>query len=182
MDFIKVYDNILCPEQCSYYISLIDKGEQVPGKVAATATEHRLQPKVKKSMDVCISSQYPQEAEYLVNLTRDLMNRYRQEFNVRIPMKSCELFSGRVYYENDGFYKSHIDAGNELTMNRTVTILFYLNEVEGGDIEFPLQNRRIKVKSGRVVMFPSPWTHPHIAHMPTRGNRYIMRTFILAID
>lgn len=180
MDFIKIYDNVLTSEQCAHYINLIETGHQFPGKVAVPGKSYN--PDTKVSLDVNISQDFPEEINYLVPLVEGLAKQYSKDCGAIIPMVSCELFTGRKYKEGEGFYKQHMDAGNKYTITRTITILIYLNSVEGGEIEFPLQNRKIDPAPGRVVMFPSAWTHPHIAHKPTKGDRYIMRTFIVACN
>lgn len=180
MDFIKIYDNVLSEEQCSHYINLIENGRQYPGKVADPKNAYN--PNAKVSLDVNISQDYPEEVEYLIKLVEGLVGDYSEDCNAVIPMVSCELFTGRKYEEGKGFYRQHMDAGNAYTITRTITVLIYLNSVEGGEVEFPLQNRKINPAPGRVVMFPSAWTHPHIAHKTTKGDRYIMRTFILACN
>jgi len=140
MDFIKVYDNVLSEEQCSHYIRLIDNGHQHPGRVADPDPKHQVKLNVKNSMDVCISEDYPEEVGPLIDIVNKLIERYQHDLGLWIPMDRCELFNGRFYPEGEGFYKAHIDAGNAMTMNRTVTILIYLNKVEGGEIEFPVQH------------------------------------------
>jgi len=182
MDFIKIYDNVFSKEQCSYYISLIQNGPQHPGRIAASNPKNAINSNIKISLDVNISEAYPNEVPYLIETIEKLMLKYQDNFKYKIPMKSCELFTGRKYVENEGFYKLHIDAGNAMTISRTVTVLIYLNFVNGGAIEFPLQEKIIYPAPGRVIMFPSGWTHPHQAFPSTKGDRYMMRTFIRACN
>lgn len=176
MDFIQVYDNILTSEQCAHYINLIESGNQYPGKIAVKGREYS--PETKVSIDINLSKDFPEEVSYLVWLVEELLMKYYDDCGVGFPRKKCEFFSGRKYPEGVGFYKRHVDAGNIETISRVITILIYLNSVEGGEIEFPMQNRIIDPAPGRVILFPSVWTHPHEAKPTTKGDRYIMRTFI----
>jgi len=182
MDFIKVYDNVLTPKECTHYINLIEMGEQHPGRVHSEDPDKRINPDIKHSFDVNFSQDYPAVTEYLITKVQKLLENYLEDVKTIIPIKSCELFSGRKYPEGEGFYKRHVDNFGPYTIKRSITILIYLNTVEGGELEFPLQKRKIDPAPGRVVMFPSYWTHPHLAHKTSKGDRYLVRTFVLGID
>jgi len=57
--------------------------------------------------------------------------------------------------------------------------MVYLNTVvEGGETEFKYQHRRVQPKYGRVVFWPSQWTHAHRGNPPLKGNKYIATSWI----
>ena len=85
-------------------------------------------------------------------------------------------------YPTGGYYKSHIDYssrtvdGNETI--RAVSGLIYLtDDHEGGEVDFPAQNLKIKPKAGSVVFFPSIFTHPHASCPVTEGTKYSIVTW-----
>ena len=55
---------------------------------------------------------------------------------------------------------------------RTVTWLFYLNEVDGGETEFKW-GRKIKCETGKLVFFPSDWTMIHRGNPVNSGVKYL---------
>ena len=59
--------------------------------------------------------------------------------------------------------------------------LLYLNsEYEGGLLNFPKQNIKIRLKMGEAICFPSYWTHPHEVSSVFVGEyRYTINTWIL---
>ena len=52
--------------------------------------------------------------------------------------------------------------------------MVYMNDVdEGGETEFLYQQKKIKPKTGRVVIFPASFTHQHRGN-PPMSNKYII--------
>ena len=60
-------------------------------------------------------------------------------------------------------------------MVRLFVIQVYLNDVEeGGETEFLVQSKRVAPKKGRVVIFPTTYTHYHSGNPPLSGDKYIL--------
>lgn len=79
-----------------------------------------------------------------------------------------------LLYEPDGKDKfhPHMDAWDLGTATRQVSIVLYCNTVdEGGETVFVRQDERIRPEKGRLVLFPSGWTHPHEAKAPMSGPK-----------
>lgn len=73
-------------------------------------------------------------------------------------------------YSPGGFYKQHIDSTDG---NRVLSGILYLNtDVDGGNTTFPLQNVEIEPRAGRLVLFPSTFTHPHESTTVTDKVKY----------
>ena len=77
-------------------------------------------------------------------------------------------------------YKYHNDFKIEETMeNRALTYLWYLNDVdEGGETEF-YNGKKIQPQQGKLLLFPSFWTHAHKANVPLSNNKYIITGFVI---
>jgi hypothetical protein len=74
-------------------------------------------------------------------------------------------------------YKGHYDGGTDI--GRAISALVYLNDdYEGGEIEFPFFNVKIKPLPGMLILFPSNYAYTHIAHPVTRGTKYSLVTWI----
>jgi predicted 2-oxoglutarate/Fe(II)-dependent dioxygenase YbiX len=74
-------------------------------------------------------------------------------------------------------YKVHYDGPTEI--GRAISALVYLNDdYEGGEIEFPNFNLKIKPEKGMVILFPSNYAYRHIAHPVTSGTKYALVTWI----
>jgi predicted 2-oxoglutarate/Fe(II)-dependent dioxygenase YbiX len=80
-------------------------------------------------------------------------------------------------YGNGGKYTFHTDNLGGRKLNRTLSVIMNLNnDYEGGDLIFGDQKfkeiKRIKLKSGSVVFFPSNFMYPHSIEPIIRGTRY----------
>ena len=177
--FIRYYDNVITPEQCRHYIKCIDEGEQKVGQVSSLNPKHTVRPNLKVSLDVNFSDQYPEEANEIVEIVNRYIPIYHKDVGYTTPSIATESVTGRLYKENEGFYKPHVDRGNALCIDRVLSILLYLSEVEGGDLVFPKLKHSIHPEPGRLVFFPSEWMYLHGANMSTKGDRYGIRIFTL---
>jgi predicted 2-oxoglutarate/Fe(II)-dependent dioxygenase YbiX len=63
---------------------------------------------------------------------------------------------------------------------RSMSIIIALNDdYEGGELYFPDQDFKIKLKRGQAIAFPPYWTHPHGATEPLNGTfRYTINTWL----
>lgn len=79
-------------------------------------------------------------------------------------------------YEKGDEYKWHSD--NHATAPRLLSAIVNLNDdYEGGDLVFGYQNlkdemKRVALKKGSIVFFPSSFLYPHKIEPITKGKRY----------
>ena len=72
-----------------------------------------------------------------------------------------------------------LDASCE-PLHRVLAFQFYLNDVaEGGETEFFYQERKVASKAGRMVIFPSGFTHTHRGNVPRSSDKYIITSWVL---
>jgi len=80
-------------------------------------------------------------------------------------------------YKTDQEYKTHYDGGTG--MGRCISAICYLNDnYEGGHIEFPNQQVKIKPEAGMMLLFPSNYAFRHTALPVTAGTKYAIVTWI----
>ena len=84
----------------------------------------------------------------------------------------------RKYNKNTGGYHMiHNDSENHL--DRVLAVIVYLNNVKyGGETSFPLLKRNIKPKAGRIVVFPSYFTHMHYGRT-SNSDKYSIISHII---
>ena len=71
---------------------------------------------------------------------------------------------------NGGYHYPHHDCGKG--SNRILAGLIYLNTcIEGGETEFPIIGRKYKPIEGKMIIFPSYFTHNHFSHL-SEEDRY----------
>lgn len=109
-------------------------------------------------------------------LVRSAIHEYRKMFRINEEIKSAETF-GLLRYKPGEKYNLHYDGGTETA--RAVSVLIYLNEdYDGGEIEFPNFNLKIKPKAGTLILFPSNYAYAHIAHPVRSGTKYVIATWL----
>jgi Rps23 Pro-64 3,4-dihydroxylase Tpa1-like proline 4-hydroxylase len=98
---------------------------------------------------------------------------YRDSY--KLHLNSDEGFAVLRYSEG-AEYHFHADADS--VNGRQMSMVAYLNdEYEGGELEFPYFDCKIKPTAGSVIFFPSSYAYSHIAHPVTNGIKYSMVTW-----
>lgn len=73
-----------------------------------------------------------------------------------------------------GFHHLHFDAGSS-TAHRVLAAIINLNDVdEGGHTSFPVVGRSIKPEKGKMLIFPSSFTHLHYGRRALSSDRYVI--------
>jgi hypothetical protein len=89
------------------------------------------------------------------------------------------------YIADEGGYPSwHCELYPKLdhgeTLHRVVLWTIYLNdEFREGETEFLYQQRKIKPRTGSLLIAPTAFTHTHRGNMPKGGNKYIATSWVL---
>lgn len=74
-----------------------------------------------------------------------------------------------------GYHAWHTEVGHQASANRVITYTLYLNDVEeGGETEFLYQGVKIRPETGKLVFFPTGYTHPHRGNPIYSGEKYII--------
>lgn len=131
------------------------------------------------------------EISYLANIANNkiLQNTHNQ---MNLLLLAASNSYGVQYGINEGFfhegynllkynqgqeYQSHYDGGTAI--GRIISAVIYLNsDYEGGHLEFPNFNLKIKPEPGMLILFPSNFAYRHIAHPVTKGTKYALVTWI----
>ncbi len=90
--------------------------------------------------------------------------------------------SGYQLREIYGETRLHSDGIESRAMSpRSMSLIIALNDdYEGGEMYFPNQEYKIKLKRGQAIAFPPYWTHPHGVNEPLNGTfRYTINTWLL---
>ena len=106
---------------------------------------------------------------------------YCDEFDTLNSVGQHTIFSYKVQktLPGGGYHIWHCEQECIERSRRLGTYTLFLNDVvEGGETEFLYQNERVAPKEGRLVIFPSSYTHTHRGNPPLRGVKYIMTGWI----
>jgi predicted 2-oxoglutarate/Fe(II)-dependent dioxygenase YbiX len=112
----------------------------------------------------------------MLNNIQDAYNLYKGYYSVNsgdLPLSPIIL-----KYQTGQEYKLHADAGGG--NNRVLSLVWYVNdEYEGGEIEFPYFNYKLKPPANSILFFPSNYIYAHIAHPVKEGTKYAVVMWIL---
>lgn len=178
-DYIKVYEDIIPHEWCDLILSEYTDDQLVEAQTSDSV--------VKKDIRNClalgISTQQTIELNEPARKSIDdklffcaskAIKKYMEEF------PHLEIASDTGYdilkYEVGGFYVEHIDHYHETP--RVVSCSFALNDgYEGGEFAFFGGTKKIKLKKGSAILFPSNFMFPHQILPVQKGERYSIITW-----
>ena len=85
------------------------------------------------------------------------------------------IFYIHKYIQNKDFFKKHSDHVTILNFGyRSITLIFYLNDViEGGETQF-IDGTIIKAEKSKLLIFPSTWTYVHEGLISKTSHKYII--------
>lgn len=84
-------------------------------------------------------------------------------------------FNFQRYLPNEGYKIYHCEAPSVETSKRVLAWMFYLNDVtDKGGTEFQFQNYICNPEEGKLVIWPSYWTHYHRGIPSPTQTKYII--------
>ena len=100
---------------------------------------------------------------------------YRESFSLSLEAhENINLLK----YENNAQYHSHHDHSS--SNGRILSMVACMSDgFEGGELEFPYFNLKIKLEKNSLVLFPSNFPYTHIAHPVTSGSKYSLVTWFI---
>ena len=195
-DYIGIYDNALNGEECRLILKRfesIDKHRHVRPDPSCSA-EHMVEKSKDASFVVDIPLKFSKictqinfnfnnkEDNFYHRLVEYAIYKSLLKYQKRYPFLQYGTTCGKFnitkkyniqkYEEGEGFYPLHCEQGT-LAPYRMLVWMLYLNNAKSGT-EFPTQNKVVKPKTGRMVIWPAGWTHPHKGVTPNRGLKYIV--------
>ena len=189
-DMIAVYDGLIDPAICD---RLITELKPIWDSVSWEGeTGSGLFQNIKSSQDCALSAQKIGEGRWndkFETIERQILDGltsavawYQAEFEALHGLSSVNDtgFQLQRYLQHHGFYRQHVDSlPAHWSSNRVLGCIVYLNTVEvGGETEFPIHEAAVNPVSGRIVLFPATFTHPHVGRPALSGDKWIISTFI----
>ena len=133
---------------------------------------------VRNVFGFALNFDYPTNLFYWNYIKKEIERLY-YFYNVKFPTLQSYVINqiDLLKYQKGGKYNLHTDNIGGRTNNRTLSVIMNLNDdYEGGDLIFGDQKlkeiKRIKLKAGSVIFFPSNFMYPHGIEPITKGKRY----------
>ena len=185
-NFIGVYDNYITKEECNKAIKLYEDQVKFNQTMNRITTEKS---RVIEKQDTqyfanasTISFWYEQLKSMIVNY--DLAwNHYIQNTGANWEGNNFHFTTLKIQktLPTEGYHVWHIEHGNGFeNMARSFVFSIYLNDIEeGGETEFLHFSKRVKPKTGRIVIWPAGFPYLHRGNPPLSGEKYILTSWML---
>ena len=193
---IMVFDNYLDPDVCDEAVELFKI--HYPRLFTPGPTFSGVTPGTKLSQDAAIDpttlGDLGLEGSALTVLRNQAevaghiaVQRYIQEYRTLWSWPGIGESGFRVqhYHRGHGFYRQHCDHlpweghPSHSSTARVLATITYLNTIEvGGATRLVEQEADVKPVTGRILVFPATWTHPHMGLLPISVDKWILSSFI----
>lgn len=182
--FIYRKENALSSELCKAFIDAFEaSNEKRPGVLygpdgSSSAGD-------KKSTDITFNPSYLQHETWepllnqlipvLAKGQSDYIDRHALAFSKLDAFEISALFNLQKYEPGQGFYGWHCERGGLKYSNRVLVWMIYLNTVKDrGETEFFYQHHFEPAVEGKLVIWPSDWTHLHRGVPSLTETKYIL--------
>ena len=173
-DFIEIYDNEEKPFSVVNAITWFENNyDRSKSKESGLSYFNQHRQRICTSMTLDFGQDYePNDVIY------SLVNKAKKEyvktysFLDKLQWRLCPLYNIQGYDgPEEGFFSLH-NEHTGMYPYRMLAWMIYLNDAVSGT-EFPYQDRTVTPKTGRTVIWPAGWTHPHKGVTPNQGLKYI---------
>ena len=193
-NFIRIYDNVLSAEKCSYFVSKFERHSEL----------HEIQDcgkgKTLTMINLMNSADTPfrEDLNFLSNIFMESVEKYKKDCHIQ-PFQFPDKFGGEAfkikrYLPNttDEFPK-HVDVRNMNTARRFLVMFAYLTNNEAGQTKINIksdyrgtdyeESKRGSVvfsscKQGSILLFPPMWPWMHTGVAPAKTPKYIIGSYL----
>jgi hypothetical protein len=184
VDFVSIYDDVISLDECNSFIDYINQLED-NSLLFSDQKEERAYKIDQKAIN--FSEYYNLTAWSWIGqkyfpMIQDCVNDYMETYSVLLRGKFLIYdVKAKKIPPGGGFHDWHYENTDCLSSTRTFVVQMYLNTIqEGGETEFLYLNKRIQAKAGRIIIFPSGFTHTHRGNPPIQQTKYILSSWALS--
>jgi len=186
-NFIGIYDNYITPEECNKAIKLFEDQNNFKNTINRIGFE-------KASILQKQDQQFfaaPNNVNVWWESLKSMMVNFDLAWNHYVKNVGADDAYGVPFHFTDlkiqktlpteGYHVWHIEHGKGYENEpRAFVFSVYLNDVEeGGETEFLHFSKRVKPKTGRIVIWPAAFPYLHRGNPPLSGEKYILTSWML---
>lgn len=203
-NFILELDEFLTKEECDRFIAAFEmnkslgfcysRGEsQQANKHGVDDHQFFSESYIESAYDINKQIEKNSPEEMIIKSTSDIIKNfgdifYEKAYNVYFTKFSILKTSPKHYIRytkiqkteiGEGYHSWHYESDDMKNSSRILTFIVYLNDVdEGGETEFLYYPRRVKPKTGKIILWPASFTHTHRGNPPLSGSKYIVTGWV----
>tara|TARA_R110000765_G_scaffold225784_1_gene329805 strand:- start:2 stop:595 length:594 start_codon:yes stop_codon:yes gene_type:complete len=186
-NFIGVYDNYITKKECDKAIKLYENQNKFNNTINRIGFENA---SILKKQDQQFFAQQDnlnvwwKELESIIFNFDIAFKHYTQNTGASeaygVPFHFTSLKVQKTL-PTEGYHLWHIEHGKGYDLEpRAFVFSIYLNDVEeGGETEFLHFSKRVKPKTGRIVIWPAAFPYVHRGNPPLSGKKYILTSWML---
>ena len=186
-NFIGVYDNYITKEECKKAIDIFENQDKFNNTINRIGAEK-------------VSILQKQDQQYFAgghNIDvwwedlKSMMVNFDLAWNHYVEHTGASQAYGNPFYfttlkiqktlPTEGYHVWHIEHNKGYDNEaRAFVFSIYLNDVEeGGETEFLHFSKRVKPKTGRIVIWPAAFPYIHRGNPPLSGEKYILTSWMM---
>jgi len=186
-NFIGIYDNYITEQECNKAIKLYENQNKFNNTVNRIGGE--------KASILEKQDQQFFAAPFNLNVwwesLKPMMVNFDLAWNHYVKNVGADHAYGVPFHFTDlkiqktlpteGYHVWHIEHGKGYHNEpRAFVFSIYLNDVEeGGETEFLHFSKRVKPKTGRIVIWPAGFPYVHRGNSPLSGEKYILTSWMM---
>jgi len=186
-NFIGIYDNYITEEECNKAIKLFEDQNNFKNTINRIGFE-------KASILQKQDQQFfaaPNNVNVWWESLKSMMVNFDLAWNHYVKNVGADDAYGVPFHFTDlkiqktlpteGYHVWHIEHGKGYENEpRAFVFSVYLNDVEeGGETEFLHFSKRVKPKTGRIVIWPAAFPYLHRGNPPLSGKKYILTSWMM---
>jgi len=171
-EWIRVIDDAFSPELCDALIAEPDEG-------------HLIDHEWRRCQQRPVS---PENLARVKGALRPHVAAYRElcrTLNFVTLLEAPNVYSYEPATEKPHHFHEHADAWNVESATRQISVIVYLNDVDGGGGETAFTmlgsegtTKPVWPKRGRLLLFPANFIFSHLARAPKRSTKHVLVTWL----
>lgn len=185
---IAIYDNVIDKDICTRILQTVESSGEKFQTSKINTTDKSVLLMTLEEIAITDNTKLTKLDELLYNIFNTSIMQYIIDINHNSTNDEYSIINitsddgyKLLCYPPDAFHKPHVDQNTDENDKKKLCLvsgILYLNEdFEGGQTNFPLQNVSITPKIGRVILFPSSFSHIYESKPIISGYKYAIVTW-----
>ena len=169
----RTISKVACDEVIEHFLSKIEMTRYVPQDKLSISAEQK-----ECWQYGFTNANIPSCHHRILAGLQEALEAYLQEFPYANKMDPFVLdmpYQLQYYEPGWAYHPFHFERGDARYTHRVLVWLIYLNDVtDAGETEFLYQNVKVRPEAGKVIIWPTDWTHTHRGVPSPTQDKFIL--------